>query len=147
VQACRKNNPSFKVRIAKADVWALGVILYEIRTKLKLSNNELLNTLIDKLTAANVEERPDCTKAIELYNKFVKSYSKNSNRILQAYPTPSPTPSPTGSPRSGSVEEEVGGSYIKRRTNRKKRVTVKKRSTKKCSTKKCSTKKRTYKKQ
>jgi serine/threonine protein kinase len=130
VQECRKNNASFKDRIAKADVWALGVILYEIRTKLKLSKNESLNNLIDLLTNADVAKRPDCHRALKLYQEFVESY-----RTLQAFPTPSPTPSPTGSPRS--VEEEVGGSYIKRRTNRKKRVTIKKRSTKK----------RTYKKQ
>jgi len=123
----------------KADVWALGAILFTIRNKIKLEN-EALNDLIDNFTNIDLSQRADPSHAYNLYKKFVRGFKRQSfvkrDSLLTFSPTSSPelspndrpfssfTLSPTTSPRSKPSRisgKEVGGKRIKRRKTKKRR--------------------------
>jgi serine/threonine protein kinase len=120
----------------KADVWALGSILYSIQKVLQLKNTALDN-LIENLTNLNLSERATCTHAYDLYQNFVKKFQPSV--FLTPPPTPSPTikssnklrlrsPSPSPSPEEGGKRfKKRTRKYRKNKTHRKNRKTYKKR--------------------
>ena len=140
-----KANPhTLKKCFEKADVWALGGILYTIREKIKLKDLEL-DALIDNFTNIDLVSRADPSQAYKLYKKFVENFKRqmNSGDLLTPSPTPSPTslhtPSSTSSPTSlhtpsstsSSESKKIGGRSIKRRSRRKTHRKTKKRQNKK----------------
>ena len=133
-----KNSTLFlKQCFEKADVWALGAILFTIRNKFELKN-KALNTLIDDFTNIDLNQRADCYEAYILYKKFVKDFKRQSfvkrGSLLTSSPTSSPelspndtsftlspTTSPLSTPSTRISVKEVGGKRIKRRKTKKRR--------------------------
>jgi serine/threonine protein kinase len=80
----------------KADVWALGAILYIIKKILPDFSKVLpevalaLETLIESFTSIDLNSRPNIDEAFIQYKKFVKKFNEGRGIF-----TPSPTPSPT----------------------------------------------------
>lgn len=126
------HNFTLKKCFEKADVWALGGILYTIREKIKLEDPEL-DALIDNFTNIDLDSRADPSHAYELYKEFVRKFKRpmNSGDLLTPSPTPSPTLLHTPSSTSSSESKKKGGRSIKRRSRRKTHRKTKKRQNKK----------------
>ena len=92
----KAGNLSLKECFEKADVWALGAILYIIKKILPDFSKVLpgvaraLETLIESLTSIDLNSRPNIHEAFKQYKKFVKTFNEGRGVF-----TPSPTPSPT----------------------------------------------------
>jgi serine/threonine protein kinase len=143
----------FEKRYNKSDIWALGMILYNMYTfidntdeikehvRTKLNLNKLVD-VIDHLFKFDVDKRPNAEKALELYLEFLHTPPEVSGRSMsgrsmsravssravrsRALSRASSTPIKRIPSSFFTRRKTFGGSYHKRIKRKGRKITVKK---------------------